>query len=617
MLGDRQVREGSRAPAVAVTSRARRWLPHLGVWAALALATLLWIGSVDDVDVRQITDLGLVSQAPPGMLVSLALIALGFALSLRLQRPSTTAMLAATLLVIGTVHGLPAFVEDAPRFPTAYLHAGFTDTIAQGNLLTRVDARFSWPLFFSFGALVTQVAGVANAIDLLRWAPLVNNLLFLGPLLVIFSAITTDRRLVWTAVFFFFAANWIGQDYYAPQAFNYLLYLTILAIILRWFRRPTVPGWIQATAGWLDRRFPVLREPMRSDASPGPVPIVSATPRQRVGLLGVLVLLTVVSVASHQLTPFAILGAVTALTLLKRTQLPGLPVLVAVCIGLWISYMTVAYLAGHLVGLLNDIAAPAEAASANVTRRLSGSPGHVFIVQFRLVMTLGFWLLAALGAVRRFRFGNLDLEALALAAVPFGLLALQSYGGEMLLRIYFFSLPFMAFMAAGLFFPSSARPPSWGTTRWLAVVGALMLVALLVAKHGNERAESISADELAMVNRLYATAPSQSVLAVVNTWGAVRYTDFADYRYAVGAEGFLSEDIAELEAELDRRAECTYLFVSRSQQASAELFWGIPESDWQRAMRVVMQSGRFEELYANIDARILLQTPAPAICRGG
>jgi hypothetical protein len=605
---------GSRFPDAAAL---RSWLPHVQVWALLAAAALLWLASVDDIDPRLVTDIGLVSQVPPAMILGIALLALAFTLSMRLEPFSAAAPLVATLLLIVTIHGLPAFVEDAPRFPTAYLHAGFTDTIADdGALLTRVDARFSWPLFFTLGALVTQIADVGNAIELQTWAAIGSNVLYLGPLLVIFGALTSDRRQVWTAVFLFYTANWIGQDYYAPQAFNFLLYLTSIAIVLRWFRRPAVPSWMGIVVGWIDRRFPAIRAPMREQPVEPQPPVVSASPLQRASLLGVIVLLAGVSVASHQLTPFALLGAVAALALLGRIQLPGLPVLIAVFIGLWISYMTVAFLAGHLVGLLSELGAPGEAATAGVTRRLSGSPGHVFIVQFRLVMTLGFWLLAAAGAIRRFRAGHLDIDAMALAAVPFGLLLLQAYGGELLLRIYLFTLPFMAYLASGVFFPTM-RPLSWPATRVMAAVAALMVIALLVAKHGNERADSITADELAAIDRLYATAPSGSLISVVNTWGAVRYREFTDYRYTQVPEAFLSLDLEQLNEELVRDVPCTYLVITRSQQAAAEIFWGYTESYYRQASQLVIDSGYFEVVHASPDATILATVPSATQCTEG
>ena len=614
---ERQIAGAVRTLAISGESVRRYWLPRTLVWGMLLLGAVLWSLSIGQIDIRAITDIGLVSQAPPTMIVSLAVMASAFALSLRLQPFSVLTTLAAVILLAGAVHGLPSLVEDAPRFQTAYLHAGFTDAIADGRLLTRVDARFSWPLFFSLGAMVTQLAGMGNAIAMQPWAAVVSQLLYLPPLLVIFKSLTSDQRHVWTAIAIFYAANWIGQDYYSPQAFNILLYLTILAILLRWFKRTETPGWIAAIVHWIDRRLSWLRRPMY-DEPPVPAPgAASATARQRAALVVMMVVMAFVSVASHQLTPFAILGATAALVLLGRTQLTGLPIVVVVLIGLWISYMTVDFLAGHLEGLLAEVGSPQTATEAGVAHRLSGSPGHVFIVQFRLVVTLAFWGLAAIGSVRRFRHGYLDIEALALAVVPFGLILLQAYGGELVLRIYLFSLPFMAFLAAGTFFPTP-RPLRLRTTQALAVVMSLLFIALMVSKHGNERADVISADELAATDLLYQTAPAGSLFATVSTWGAVRYRDFTDFRYDQVPAEFLGLDASGLVAALGHHeAPCSYLIITSSQEANVELNWGYTDAEWQHSKEVLTQSGRFRELYANRDATILTPAAAPSECTAG
>jgi hypothetical protein len=590
-------------------------VPGAIVLAMLAGGVVLWAAAVRNFDVRQINDLGLVSQASPAMLIGIALIAMAFALSLRLRVLSAPMALLATLLLVLTVHGLPTFVEDAPRFPVAYLHAGFTDFIATtGGLLPDVDARFSWPVFFSLGALVTKVAGIANAVQMQPWAPLVTNVLYLPPLLVIFGAISSDRRVVWTALFVFYATNWVGQDYYSPQAFAYLLYLTVLAILLRWFRVEQV--------SWVGRQLARFRAaPAELDGvdttvdgwrlGPPPIP---ATPTQRAALLAIIVLLTAVSVASHQLTPFALLGAVTALTLLRRTSLPGLPVLVAVLTGMWISYMTVAFLSGHLVNLLNDLGAAAESASQNVAQRLAGSDVHVFVVQFRLAMTVVLWALAALGFFRRVRHGHLDLEAAALAAVPFGLMALQAYGGEMLLRVYLFSLPFMSFLAAGAFFPEASRPTRSWTTAKLGGVAVFLVLALMVTKHGNERADRMSADEFSAVQRLYAMAPMGSMLGSANYASPLRYRDFAAYDYAFVEEPLLKGDVKGVIAALEPGDRCVYLLLSRAQLATAELYEGVADSSWATTEKRLVQSGHFSIAFQSPDAQVLVYTPAPNRC---
>jgi hypothetical protein len=74
-------------------------------------------------------------------------------------------------------------------------------------------------------------------LQLAAWVPALSNLIYLVPLWLIFRALTTDRRLVWLGLFVFVFGNWVGQDYMSPQGFNILLYLTVLAILLTWFRR--------------------------------------------------------------------------------------------------------------------------------------------------------------------------------------------------------------------------------------------------------------------------------------------------------------------------------------------------------------------------------------------
>jgi hypothetical protein len=583
----------------------------------LSAAAILWALSIGQIDVRALDDLGFVSQMPPLMVVSLGLLAIGFALTLRVQPLPVWLGIAPSLLVIAMVYGLPTFVEDAPRFAVAYLHAGFTDRIAtDGTLLPFVDARFNWPLFFVLGALVTQVAGIANALAMQPWAPVVSTLLYLPPVIVIYRSLTTDMRLVWAAVFVFVAANWIGQDYYAPQAFNYLLYLTVLAILFRWFRVEGVPAWIGRAVEWVDRRWSGLRAPMR-DLEPVPSPDRPfATPSQRAMLVVVLVILIGASAASHQLTPFAILAAVTALAVLGRTQLRGLPIITAVIVGLWVSYMTVVFLAGNLPGLLEDLLAAGQNASEAVGDRIQGSDTHVFVVQLRLAMTLGFWVLALYGFLRRVRLGYLDLDTVALAFVPFGLLALQSYGGEMLLRVYLFSLPFMAFLVAAAFIPTPARPLSAWTTRALAVAALGLLLALMVTRHGNERADAITPAEAAAAAHLYEIAPDGAHIGAVNSWAPLRFVRYQEVVYTTLDNRFVAATPASIAALIDAPGECGYLFLSRTQQAAAELYQGVDAQAWRRAEQRLVASGLFEPIFRNGDATVLLAVPAPEDCRG-
>ena len=189
-------------------------------------------------------------------------------------------------------------------------------------------------------------------------------------------------------------------------------------------------------------------------AGAGPV---ESRPGLRVGALVVTLLVVAVICASHQLTPFMVLIAITALTLSGRVWPSRLPLIAVVLLTLWLVYPASAYLIGNPP--LAD-AGLQGATEANVIDRLSGTAGHVLVVQVRIVLTLVLWALAAAGAVRDWRRGRLDLRVVLLAATPLLLFPAQLYGGEMLIRVSLFALPFVAVLACSILLPTdgSTRP---------------------------------------------------------------------------------------------------------------------------------------------------------------
>src|SRR5690606_16281651 len=149
---------------------------------------------------------------------------------------------------------------------------------------------------------------------------------------------------------------------------------------------------------------------------------------------------------------------------------------------------------------------------ANLTERFRGSPGHIFINYMRSGMSLGVWGLAFLGILRRVRRGYRDWGLILLAATPFPLLALQAYGGELLLRIYLYSVPFMAFLGAALFYTTPRLGRSLLASLLLFVTCVILLAGFLFARYGNERMTYFTADEFDAVEFLYDTAEPGSQL---------------------------------------------------------------------------------------------------------
>ncbi len=571
-------------------------------WGATALtwAFVTWIFSLQALPLERMNDLGLISVLPWPIYISFAVLIVCFCLALRERRPNERLLLALTALGIVMLYGMAAVAEELPRFVTAWKHVGFVEFITRtGRVAPNLEARFDWPGFFILAGLLTKVAGLENALPFLAWAPVYFSLLCLGPLLMIFRSLTDDRRVVWLGVWLFYLGNWIAQDYFSPQAFSYFLYLTILAVLLRWFRMPGVPATAASrTAGWLHGFVRSLVTPREQAAAP-------SGEWQRTGQHMIVVLLLAVMAPSHQLTPFVTLSALVLLVALNRCRLRSLPLLSAVLTASWIIFMTVAYLSGNLQDMLGEIGRVGEALDSNVTGHMRGSELHVLVVNLRLAMTALVWALALLGGLRRLRLGHWDLTCALLAVAPFPLLVLQSYGGEMLLRIHLFALPFATLFAAMLFYPATGAGHRARTTVALCLLSGLLLVGLVVCRFGNERAEHMTTGDLEAVQFLYANAPRYSAFVAVTTNMPWQYRDWEAYDYLLVANRQMPDSIDKVLAVMRDEEECrpTYLILTRSQRDEMEQAGYSPE-DWTRLEQAVATSPALKPIFRNDTASI-------------
>ena len=592
-----------------------RKLEHRRFWMGLGLSGVAlgslagWVAVLSAADARQIDDLGLISVVPPTAFAFVAVLSLAFVVALRMRPQMPLVLVICVAALAFMLYGASAYFEEMPRFATAWLHVGFTDAIARtGELFPFRDARFDWPAFFTAAAFISSVTGVQDLLPFVAWVPPLMMLLYLGPLYLIMRSATSDGRLVWLAIWLFYLVNWVGQDYFSPQAFNVLLLLAVVAILLTWFRQiPGASGRGSRLRESLRRRMPAALSVISIDPVGSPEAAEAAgsiTVRQQIGLVAMVAALFGASVASHQLTPFALVGGVVGLTALNRIRLTGLPVFMIVLLGSWLMLMATTFLTGHLAGLLDQIGRPDQVASATVGERIVGSPGHVFVVQARLAMTAGVWGLAAIGGLRRLRWGQLDLTMGVLAVVPFGLLLLQAYGGEMLLRAYLFSAPFMAFFAAAAFLPSP-RLGSWGLYLSVVVVSVFLAGVMLFTRYGNEKADFVTALEYDVLQHAATAAEPGDAIGSVNHAVPLGYLEWEQHRIGSAGTEWLAGDMDLFVAELANRTPAgkdMYFVITRGQRAYGELFWNMPDSEWDR--RVQGLASRSELVYANADGAV-------------
>jgi len=588
--------------------RERLVVPGIAALAGAALV-IWWLGAAA-ADPGRLGDLGLVTVLPVWAYAAFLPLAGAFAVMLaRSTFPTWLAVLLVLVLIV-MLYAVSPWLSGVPRFSPSWRHLGVVDYIVRnGTVNPALDAYHNWPGFFALVASLAAAVGLPDLTPVALWAPLWFNLLYLPALYVLLDGLTDDRRAVWLGIWIFYLANWIGQDYFAPQALGLFVYIVAAALMVRWLAAGDAPG--EATAPtvrgrlrWLVGRF-TARTPMRAE---------SLSPARRAGVVAVLVLGFGFVVTAHQLTPFFIFAATAALFLLLRVRWVALLALMVVLIGAWISFMAVAFLIGHFQNVAGYVGALAESLAANLTGRLSGSRDHQVVVYARLGFTALVWLIAFLGALRRLRHGRWDVTAAALAAAPFPLFLVQAYGGEMLLRIALFSLPFMALLAAYAFFPRRTERLGMVSVTMIAAVSLGLMGGFMLTRYGNERLETFTRDEVAAVEELYAVAPPGSLLVGVSgnlPWKATRYDE---YRYRPIGDNAYYGRLDALMTDLAAHPAEAYLVVTRGQEAFAEMILGATPAEWEAFRLSIFATGRFEVLFENPDAvvaRYLRPTTVP------
>jgi len=565
---------------------------------------IVWFGLIGRVDLAAVNDLGLVSVLPPLMYVGMALVAIAYGAMLARADFPTWLAVGLVVLTIAMLYGLAPAIEGELRFSPAWRHLGLVEFMSRnGAVQPSLDAYHNWPGLFGLAAFLTSVTGVSDLNGLAMWAPVWFNLAFLAPLALVLSALTDDRRILWLAIWLFYLTDWIGQDYFAPQALGFLLFLVVVAMLLRWLGH----GELAEPSGAVQEgRLYRLRQVLALILDAGPMRAAALTPGRRAALMAALLVIYVFVVGTHQLTPFFLAAVTLALVLLRRVPWATLPVLMAMTIAAWVAFLAVAFLIGHFQNVAGYVGTLAESLAANLTSRLQGSPDHVTVIYVRIASTLFMWGLAVVGVIRRLLQGRWDVTALVLALAPFPLFLVQAYGGEMLLRIYLFALPFVAFFVACAVLPRSGDDdsPSLATVGIVSVLGIALMGGLMVTRYGNERLEHFSSDEVAAVAELYRVAPPGSLLVALTPnlpWKSVNYEQ---YRYRPSGDDSTFGDLERVLSDMSLHDGDVFLILSRSQQAYAEMILGARPGAWEAFRRALLGSGKFRLVYLNPDAVI-------------
>lgn len=571
------------------------------VWAgigALPAAFALWVVALGQVEPGSMGDIGLVSVLPVTYWAALAALTVGFGATVTRPRPKTGLLIGYVLALIAVLHATPTIAYGTLRYAWAWKHVGVIDYLLRHHSLAGLPpylaAYGGWPGFFAANGLLVRLAGLSSALGYAAWGPPFFNLLLLGPLLLIYRRFTTDHRLIWVGVWFFYLGSWVGQDYFSPQALCYFLYLAVIAVCLRWYSSSAVP------------------EPA-DHAITGPVVALRWQRVRRAKIFVVLVAVLAAIASSHQLTPFMAISALAALVACRRCSERTLPAVMAVLTVGWIVFGARSFLSSNLGSIVASIGHPDSNAQANLINLAQVSPGQVLVAQIDRLLSAGLWVLGAVGVWRRRRTARADLPLLLLGLSPLPLIAANSYGGEMVFRVYLFALPFVAFFAAASLFPT-ARAGRRGGLAPLGLIGlaALLLAGFVFSYYGKEQVNYFSPGEVAAGAWLDAHAPAGSYVVGPSgdlPWENKNVELYRFYWFALdtpqGRRQVETDPVGALVGDMAAHRS-SFLIFTRAQQAQVDTTGLLPAGSLEKIEAAVLKSGRFRPVFQNPDATILV-----------
>lgn len=551
---------------------------HVASLGGLLVAVILWLVSLPRIDPRAMTDLGLVSVLPATFVLALLALTVNFAILVHRRSGATWQLVAYLLALIMMIHGTPTIVYGTLRYSWAWKHVGIVDYIARhGGVdpgIRFLNEYHNWPGFFGLDTLLIKLAGLPDTLTLATWGPVFNNVLYLGAVIFLFSGLTSDRRVLWLGSWLFFITNWVGQDYFSPQGFAFLLYLLLLGVVVRWLG------------------------PRPKDDGPG-----------RAGALCLAVLLVAAIAPSHPLTGMMVCIALTALVLARVCDVRILPLVAVAITAAWDLIFASDFVSRNAGSTLAAVRLPWVTTGSSLTDVGRLSPDQALVANIARGLTVAVAAMAVAGALLQLRAGKRSRAAAVLAAAPVALFATGNYDGEILFRIYLFAVPFLAFLAAHAFVQAQRR---WTSAVLTAVAGTLVLGAFLIAYYGKERLNYFTPSEVAAALYVDTHAPPGSLLVDGTNNYPYAFKNYERFVYVsialeprASQARLLANAVAVLSDWMSNTSyRAAYLIITRSEKIEVEELGVMPAGSLDAIEHALLASPRFRVVFRNRDATV-------------
>ncbi|KAG1648274.1 Endo-1,3-1,4-beta-glycanase EglC [Nymphon striatum] len=332
-----------------------------------------------------------------------------------------------------------------------------------------------------------------------------------------------------------------------PKALAYILYLNVIALAMRFYRR-------------YSPRKPTM------------------------AVHSAMILLIATIVVSHQLTPLVLMVALVGLLMWRRTASVFLPLVVgALTLVLWLASWARSFVGANLSDELSSVGSPVSNAADTLAKAVERSEAQELVALAGRALIVGITLLAMAGMALRIWRGHNYRAPMVLIFAPIVMMVLE-FGGEILFRVALFMLPMLSLLAAETL--RSLGPRLVQAAASTAVV-LVCLVAFSLAYFGKDSFYSFSAAELEVATELMGTAPHNSLLVEASRNYPSQFLEYEKFTYvAIEREGASSQqrildnpgDVLYGWLSDDERYTASYLILTESQHQSAQQLGLLPEN---------------------------------------
>ncbi|MFY9265139.1 MAG: hypothetical protein WAO61_06905 [Solirubrobacterales bacterium] len=565
----------------------------------LAVGLALWAFAISKISIYELSDNGLPPKFPAAGYAALLVMVVGAANSIWSGTPRKFVITAYVGSIALCLFGTIPLLAEVPQYAWTYKHIGVANLIdAVGGTSPQVDIYNRWPGFFAVSAVFAHLSGG----DILSWAAwaepgfLICNVILVGAVAL---AISRNVQISACAALVFIPTMWLGQTYFGAQALAYTLDIGVLLLVFLCFSG----NWhLIRPVRWVATKI-TSRQPELAQQPP----IIRLG---RTGAILTIVILEIAIIGTHQLTPYIL---VIQLSMLWAVGMLRPVWLVAITLALTVAYLlpNLAWVNEHY-GLLNSVN-PADNVrvqpAANKDR--TWIYGHAGPLNAMIMLLAG--MFAAFALVRS-GFARRSVPFMALVVAPAFVLLGNSYGGEVVLRVYMFGAPMLAVLvaSAAALLPTRVRVPA---TAGLTIAA---MTFFFLAMFGDAGQHVIRPTEVQASRYFYKNAPPGSVLMLSDPNFPVRL----DARYAKMARSVSGNGPSLLDEEeftenplgpkdvpvaidlIGDYSKSGFLVFSTTQFKDARIFRLTPPRSLENFESAVERSPRFELWYSNPDVRI-------------